>query len=291
MDVDLTRVPPADLTLLVLGLFVLVGAIGRSTIRGSLASDLHVPWPPRHSLNRFDVVLAAWIYLSLGLIGTIIAQSLLRGDAIATSQPAGEPPLPSVGRLIGGTIGQITAIGILIKIGHDRFEGGVREWGLRVSRPLGELVITVCVTLAALPICYGLLHLTEGAMETVFRMAPQEHPSIKLLRDRTGSEWVVGLTVLNAVVIAPMVEELLFRGLLLPALVKWLRSPVMGLLVSSALFGLIHYQVPKTVPALFVFGAMLGFIYLKQKSLIVVIWVHSLFNLKTVVWLLMGWDG
>ncbi|MCB9852427.1 MAG: CPBP family intramembrane metalloprotease [Phycisphaerales bacterium] len=290
MGFDLTRVSPADLLFLALGLIVLLVAIARSSIRGTWTSDLQIPWPPGHSLNRFDVVLAAWVYLTLGLIGAVVAQSFFSGDPIASSQPAGGAVTPSAATLMGGTIGHVASIWILCRIGRDRFDGGARAWGLHVRRPGNQLAVAICVTLAALPICYGVLNLTQWVMEAGFQMKPEEHPSIELLRDGRGSKWLITLTILNAVVIAPIVEELLFRGILLPALAKWLKSPVTGLLLSSAFFGLIHYSVPKTVPALFVFGVILGVTYLKRNSLVAPICVHALFNLKTVIWLLLGWD-
>jgi CAAX protease family protein len=112
-----------------------------------------------------------------------------------------------------------------------------------------------------------------------------------MLRDRTGPTWALVLTAVNAVLLVPIVEEMLFRGILLPALAARTKSPRAGLLLSSIVFGLIHFGVGKSIPALMVFGLVLGAAYLRSRSLLLVILIHSLFNAKTILWLLLGGGG
>ncbi|ATP40974.1 CPBP family intramembrane metalloprotease [Solibacillus sp. R5-41] len=85
------------------------------------------------------------------------------------------------------------------------------------------------------------------------------------------------LFFVNICILAPIWEELFFRGILLRRLtLKW--SPQKSIIVSSLLFGLIHVN-PITVLFAFFFGCVLGYAYLKTKSIIVPIVVHSFSNI------------
>ena len=79
-----------------------------------------------------------------------------------------------------------------------------------------------------------------------------------------------------ALFLAPVSEEILFRGLLLPALGRrWGMGA--AILVSSVLFALMHFHIPSLVP-LFVFSVALSLAYIYTESIIVPIVMHMLFN-------------
>ena len=92
------------------------------------------------------------------------------------------------------------------------------------------------------------------------------------------------VVVVAVVVVAPFVEELYFRGLLLRAL--WGRMGRVGTVVLSAvLFGLAHVQLLQ-LPALVVFGLVAGTLVVATKRLAPAMWAHVAFNGVTVVQLL-----
>lgn len=76
--------------------------------------------------------------------------------------------------------------------------------------------------------------------------------------------------------IAPAAEEILFRGILLPLLMKRLGAGP-AVILSSALFALVHLHVPSFFP-LFVLAAGLALAYIYTGSLWVPIMMHALFN-------------
>lgn len=277
----------ADIVLLFAGAGILIGVCVTLTVRRSWLAALRVPASPEHCLDRFDVVVAAWVFLFASYIGILLA-GFITGSAAtgATSQPAAGELTPAmiIGQTAGGTL---TAV-ILALIARRRFKAGLSGWGLSLRGIGRNLVIAILVTLAVLPVCYGLLLLFELLIVRVTHEAPAEHGSILLLLDANKAAWMKALTVINALVVAPVAEEMLFRGILLRAIERWTRSPYWGLVLSSVLFGLIHMSVLKTVPALIVFGLALGATYLKTRSLTAAILVHSLFNAKTILWLLLG---
>ncbi|NBR46004.1 MAG: CPBP family intramembrane metalloprotease, partial [Verrucomicrobia bacterium] len=89
-----------------------------------------------------------------------------------------------------------------------------------------------------------------------------------------------------ALVLAPVWEEVFFRGTLFP----WLagRLPVHQAQWLSALaFGAVHLHGPTLIP-LTVFGALLAGIYRTSGSLVPSILVHAFFNANTCILLLLG---
>lgn len=87
-----------------------------------------------------------------------------------------------------------------------------------------------------------------------------------------------------AVVVAPLVEETVFRGFVYAVLKKHTDGFFAGL-VSAALFALAHAHLPSAVP-LFVLALGFTVAYERTGSLLVPIFMHALFNGLTLVALL-----
>ena len=84
---------------------------------------------------------------------------------------------------------------------------------------------------------------------------------------------------LNLVVLAPIFEELFFRGILFSRLsTKW--NQTTAIIISSIIFGCLH---PPNIIGASVFGAILCIFYTRTNSLIVPITIHSINNLIIVV--------
>ncbi len=88
-----------------------------------------------------------------------------------------------------------------------------------------------------------------------------------------------------AVFLAPLAEEILFRGILYPT-IKQCGYRRTGIWVTSLLFGAMHFNVSAFAP-LVLFSAVLIWLYEKTDSLWAPITAHSLFNLANLVFLLL----
>jgi membrane protease YdiL (CAAX protease family) len=95
------------------------------------------------------------------------------------------------------------------------------------------------------------------------------------------SVWAKGYFVIFAVVIAPVAEEFIFRGMLYP-FVKQLGSPKMAFFGTSAIFAEIHFDAGTLVP-LFVLALVLTWLYKKTDCLLAPVAAHSLFNATNLV--------
>ncbi len=85
----------------------------------------------------------------------------------------------------------------------------------------------------------------------------------------------------TAIVVAPIYEELMFRGIIFPYLVK--RTGLAGgTVLISAFFALLHFHLPSVVPLLLLSGA-LCLAYWRTGSLWVAIGMHAIFNAVSVL--------
>nr|CAD1826438.1 unnamed protein product [Ananas comosus var. bracteatus] len=93
-------------------------------------------------------------------------------------------------------------------------------------------------------------------------------------------------------VLAPFLEETVFRGFLMVSLTKWFPTPV-SILISAAIFAVAHLT-PGEFPQLFVLGTALGLTYAQTRNLLTPITTHALWNSGVILLLtflqLQGYD-
>ncbi len=78
-------------------------------------------------------------------------------------------------------------------------------------------------------------------------------------------------------ILAPIAEEMVFRGAVLRTLLTSVCNPWLAIVVSAVLFGAIHGNVPQFLHAMLV-GLLLGWAYFRTKSILpglVVHWVNN----------------
>ncbi|WP_293135783.1 type II CAAX endopeptidase family protein [Microcoleus sp. bin38.metabat.b11b12b14.051] len=93
----------------------------------------------------------------------------------------------------------------------------------------------------------------------------------------------------TAAIAAPVFEEIVFRGFLLPSLTRYL--PVSGAIAASAfLFAVAHLSVSEILP-LATLGAVLGFVYTRSRNLLAPMLLHSLWNSGTLLSLFLLGSG
>lgn len=83
--------------------------------------------------------------------------------------------------------------------------------------------------------------------------------------------------VLMVAVLAPVLEEILFRGIIMKALLNRGLHPYRSILISAFIFGLMHIY-PWQFLGAFLIGLVLGLVYYKTKSLLLPILMHAFNN-------------
>ena len=84
------------------------------------------------------------------------------------------------------------------------------------------------------------------------------------------------ILIFSAAIVAPIYEEIIFRGILLKGMAKKI-NPTIALVVSALLFALVHMNIPQGINA-FLLGLVIGFIYLKMGSIYLSIFAHFINN-------------
>ena len=88
--------------------------------------------------------------------------------------------------------------------------------------------------------------------------------------------------VITAVIMAPIFEEIIFRGIMQKGMLNNGVEPWKAILLSSILFGLIHGNPWQFVGATLL-GCVLGLVYYKTKSLLLPMLLHGFNNLCSAI--------
>ena len=90
-------------------------------------------------------------------------------------------------------------------------------------------------------------------------------------------------------VCAPVWEEVMFRGFLLPSLARYL-PPWGAVAATSAIFATVHFSAEGLLPLLLL-GCVFGGAYARTRNLLAPIALHSLWNVALLVQLLLAGGG
>lgn len=237
--------------------------VGTSELADRLSSRA-LPWPP--VLAFFSGVigfylLASWLYLLMFPAGEIAPHTVIF-QAFLFHLPV------------------LTLLGLLLRFAGVR---GAELFGLCRKKMFLRAGLAVLLYVAALPalwlcsVIYQVILHQFGCdfyLQDIAQilMAPASWPV------RTGLFFII-------IVIAPVFEEIVFRGVLLPFMVR--RTGFWpGIVLVSVIFGGMHLHLPSFLP-LFLLSVMFSLAYARTQSLLVPIGMHALFNGVTVVLLLL----
>jgi len=187
--------------------------------------------------------------------------------------------------IVVGNGAQIAGAAACLYVAGRTFRGGMRPFLLGPCGAYPQRRRTAVILLLALGLCPLVL---EGTIRLVLVIAPgynfATHSTLVALRDPAQPGFLTAALWCSAVVVAPVAEECFFRGIMQTFFVRFFHHRGRAILLSAALFAAVHFAVPHTVPALFLLGVLIGYLYERTGSLAAPILVHALFNLKTLIW-------
>uniref|UniRef100_UPI00404AC9E0 lysostaphin resistance A-like protein n=1 Tax=Cyanobium sp. TaxID=2164130 RepID=UPI00404AC9E0 len=148
-------------------------------------------------------------------------------------------------------------------------EGGWLQWRWRpLASALRQALLQV---LKVLP----LVTLVGWLFDQLVSKASGSNPLLELVLTTT-NPWALLLFSITAMVLAPLFEETLFRGVLLPVLGQRYGG-LWGVVISALVFGIAHLSLGE-LPALFVLGLGLGWLRLQSGRLGPSVLMHGLWN-------------
>ena len=260
-----------------LGGLLLVGQVWR-LLRGRLVAWPEVQGP---ALSLIDMaLLVAGGFVVISAVGVPLVAFPLVG---ALTAGLGSPRREAVGVVINYGVMALPSLLILWRqvraLPQDGApQGGWMQWRVRPwlsalrDAVAGWLMVTPLVMLTG----WLLVRLVgdPGGSNPLLELVLGSHDPIAL-----------GLLALTAVVLAPLFEETIFRGALLPVLAARL-GPLIGVLVSGLLFAMAHISVGELAP-LTVLGVGLGLVRLRSGRLWPSVLMHGLWNAVTFLNLLL----
>jgi membrane protease YdiL (CAAX protease family) len=140
----------------------------------------------------------------------------------------------------------------------------------------------------AFPVVAAVEQCADLFVYSLFNIETYEQVAVLYLKRALSSPMQLAAALLMILIAAPVVEELLFRGLLQTWIKKHLGVKA-AILLASLCFALFHISAShgvgnlSLVASLFVFSCFLGFIYERQKSLLSSIILHITFNLVSTL--------
>ena len=180
--------------------------------------------------------------------------------------------------LLSGALGIVAVVFLLTKGGHSdgptmkifgydprRFWGDI-VWG--VGGFFANIPLFMCCALCSQPLFSGLPN--------------PEHPvSVQLQMDQS-LPMLMALLVL-ASIMAPIFEEVCFRGTMTPAMERLFGGPLMGIVGSSILFAAVHPTGIPAWPALAMIGSMAAMLAYQRRSLVSSIAFHAAHNCALLI--------
>lgn len=156
---------------------------------------------------------------------------------------------------------------------NKKFQGSV---ALKKVKP-GPAISMIVVAFGSLGMVTGLLSLLEFLSNHVGFIAKWLQDYINLTEMIVSEEGNLLLQIIATVILVPIAEELLFRGIIQGEL-NLRFTPRVAVLIQALLFGIFHMNPIQSLYT-FIPGLLLGIAYYYTGNLIIPIVMHMIFNL------------
>ena len=231
-------------------------------------------------LGRVDALVAA-------LLGILFALSVL--GAITSPASAPTDTLPSASSMVTGVVSSSLVLVVLV----GGILGGLRArniplreiFGLDRQAPAAVLGYAVMSLALALPLIAGVELLSRLVLAANGFEDDSAQELVRFLAG-TGSHAARYTVAGSAVLVAPVLEEFIFRGYLYGVVRRYV-GIFAGVFFNAFLFAAIHTHLP-SFGGLFALAVCLTLAYEWTGAIFVPITMHAMFNLLSVVQLLHG---
>lgn len=177
------------------------------------------------------------------------------------------------------------------------FGGSAIVWGImfesssykfmetKKNNTLYYIALSILLVFIATPFIDGIGIWNDGwDIKSGEAFRQMEESASEIMKGFLSNTTPLGLTI-NIIVIAllpAIMEEVFFRGAMQKTMIKLVRYRFLGILLTSILFSLIHFQPFSSIPRVFL-GLFLGYLYVFSKNIFIPILFHFINNLTVVV--------
>ena len=138
-------------------------------------------------------------------------------------------------------------------------------------------VFGVKSVLAYIGIVAGFYFSINAVLTLLMQLLPDLMESYNQLLEMAGIGSNTLVTIIYAIVLGPILEELVFRGVIYSYLEKAGLRPIVVILITGILFGFVHMNIVQSTYAA-ILGILLGFLRYKYRSIKLTIFAHILLN-------------
>ncbi len=219
---------------------------------------------------KIEAVLRLVLALIVSMLSGAFLASLLRGG-----EQASVPNSVDLTTIVISTMSFHGATVVLVYF-FLRYHGlsWSSAFGFNSPRQAFAVILVLVASFVTVPATMFLGKLS-GLMLEWIQVKPEMQAPVKALRTASTAGSQVYLAIM-AVAIAPVAEEMLFRGILYPV-IKAAGYPRLALWGTSILFGASHLNLATFLPLTFL-ALALTWLYEKTDNLLAPILAHSLFN-------------
>ena len=222
-------------------------------------------------VRAIGLALAAWA-ISLLLLGAV-HQSLFKQRKLSDPET-----------VIYSGVMELAVFAAMLAATLSTRRDGIKRMGISPRRIPSGIVAGALGIALVLPLIVCVDGLTQWTLEHLGKSAPP-HQLLEILKSNP-PPWLRLADVLAAGVVAPLTEEMFFRGLLQTLLGYLLKRSWPAVFLAAAAFAMVHPWW--TWPQIFFLGVCLGYAYERTGNLWMSITMHALFNL-TSIWLFTHW--
>lgn len=245
-------------------------------LRCGLRSGWSLPLQPRHPVPWRPVEAVVTI-----MVVSICVTTALRHLFLKTSQPQPpEQPTYSLVNLQVYALSQVVGLCLIPFILAISNRCTWDDFGLRRQGLVGDLRFAIWgLLLAMLPV-----QLVEYPLHSL--RAENPHVILELLQNAEDRGRALAWIAMEVIVLAPLIEELLFRVILQSSLE--LEIPPLGSIILTAVAFVGIHQWTDWIP-LFPLALILGYVYHQRRSYLANVVLHGLFNtinLLCALWIL-----
>ncbi|HCO92835.1 MAG TPA: hypothetical protein DIU00_02605 [Phycisphaerales bacterium] len=182
-------------------------------------------------------------------------------------------------------IGAIVTIAVMIFLARVHFARQLKGFGLNIRTIIKDFFMGFVNLLATWPLMMAAITMTMFIAEFIWGSdyQMQQHQQLEMITEYPQLPLRI-MIVFVAVIIAPLLEEMLFRGFVQTTIRSFfnIRNSAWPAIAASSVFFAIMHEDPGHWPALFILGVCLGYSYEKSGSLFRPIFIHLFFNAYSI---------
>jgi len=273
-----------DFIICLTGALILAGWLLRTSLGRKALSDSE---PRRNNMPLYSPFVLLFLYFSVGSLAISIVEKIF------SDCPPWQMALLKNLILF---ISAIAAIVVILVLARVSFARRLKGFGLNFTTIHKDIPAALLNLFTVYPLMTAMMLLTMRVSKLIWGpdFEIQPHEELELLSTYPQLPVRV-LTIFTAIVIVPVFEEMLFRGLFQTTIRSILEQVPfserlqsknlrvwLSIMISSILFVSVHAD-PLHWPALFMLSLGMGYAYEKSGSLFRPIFIHALFNMTSII--------